>query len=213
MTKYVILSKKNWVEFIATMVADWIKRNIVIDDLEYLKIKLGIEVILINLLKGTVIYGLAFVLNTFYLTLILHTSYLFLRVKSHGLHAKTSLNCSTISIVLFVLLPYFSRHFIFSNHFIIISFMVSFLCLNRYAPADTEKQPLINRQRREKLRKQSLIHCLILFFITLMIKNPDIKKMITLGILSQIIFTLPLTYKILKRSYNNYKKYTETFDE
>ena len=34
MTKYVILSKKNWVEFIATMVADWIKRNIVIDDLE-----------------------------------------------------------------------------------------------------------------------------------------------------------------------------------
>ena len=128
MTKYVILSKKNWVEFIATMVADWIKRNIVIDDLEYLKIKLGIEVILINLLKGTVIYGLAFVLNTFYLTLILHTSYLFLRVKSHGLPAKTSLNCSTISIVLFVLLPYFSRHFIFSNHFIIISFMVSFLC-------------------------------------------------------------------------------------
>lgn len=205
--------RKNLGELIATTIACWIQKRTSIDELEYLKIKLGIEVIIINLVKGIIVYGISFVLNIFYLTLVLHSSYLFIRSKSHGLHATRSLNCTIISVLLFVLLPYTLKGIIFSNSFIFFIFVISFCCLNKYAPADTDKQPLIGRNKREKLRKQSLIRCLILFLITLGIQNSLIKLMITLGVMFQIIFILPVTYKLLKRSYNNYEKYEEEFNE
>lgn len=52
-----IVSKKNLGDLIATNIACWIKKRTSIDELEYLKIKLGIEVILINLMKGIIVYG------------------------------------------------------------------------------------------------------------------------------------------------------------
>ena len=64
-----IVSKKNLGDLIATNIACWIKKRTSIDELEYLKIKLGIEVILINLMKGIIVYGGALVLNIFYLEL------------------------------------------------------------------------------------------------------------------------------------------------
>jgi len=208
-----IVSKKNLGDLIATNIACWIKKRTSIDELEYLKIKLGIEVILINLMKGIIVYGGALVLNIFYLTLIFHSSYLFIRSKSHGLHAETSANCTIISVILFVLLPYISKDMIFSDFFIFIIFVISFCCLICYAPADTGNQPLIGREKRGELRKQSLIRCVILLLITLGVQNSIMKVMITLGVISQIIFILPVTYKLLKRSYNNYEKYEEEFNE
>lgn len=49
--------RKNLGELIATTIACWIQKRTSIDELEYLKIKLGIEVILINLMKGIIVYG------------------------------------------------------------------------------------------------------------------------------------------------------------
>ena len=60
-----IVSKKNLGDLISTTIACWIKKRTSIDELEYLKIKLGIEVILINLMKGIIVYGGALVLNIF----------------------------------------------------------------------------------------------------------------------------------------------------
>ncbi|PTH61880.1 accessory regulator AgrB, partial [Staphylococcus agnetis] len=67
------------------------KQNL--DHIEYLKVRLGIQVFIINLFKGIVTYGLAILLNIFLYTLTVHLAYFILRRFSHGAHAKTSLLC------------------------------------------------------------------------------------------------------------------------
>lgn len=198
---------ESFTEYVANRLALWMNQSLSLSELEFLKMKIGFEVILINITKGIVIYGLAMILNVFFYTLLLHCSYLVIRNKSFGLHARSSLMCTVISILLFVIIPFWVKDVILNPVVILIVFFVSFCCLFRYAPADTEKLPLIGAKKREKLRRESAIRCTLLGLIALGLANSSIGTMITFGVGIQIVFILPITYKILKRSCNNYEQY------
>lgn len=205
--------KVSLIELIADQFALWLKEKLSLEELEFLKIKLGLEVILINLTKGLVVYGLAITLNVFSLTLILHGSYLLIRNKSYGLHANSSAMCTFMSVLLFVFIPLMIKNIILGPVFVSITFLVAFWCLSKYAPADTEKQPLIGAHNREKLRLQALRRCSSLYVIAFLFATNRIGTMITFGVGIQIIFILPITYKLLKRSYCNYEKYEKECHE
>lgn len=203
--------KEGWIEDVANRLAIWMNQSLSLEELDFLKMKLGLEVILINITKGIVIYGLAVILNVFFYTLLLHFSYLMIRSKSFGLHAQSSLMCTLISIGLFVIIPFFVKGIILHEFIIVTSFLCAFCCLLRYAPADTDKLPLIGAKKRENLRRHSVIRCILLGLISLWFSNSSVGTMITFGVVIQIVFILPITYKLLKRSCNNYEQYETKF--
>lgn len=202
-----IMSHASPIEWVADKIALWLSHRLCLEELDFLKVRLGLEVILINLTKGIIVYGLAIILNVFFLTLVLHGSYFWIRNKSCGLHAKSSIVCTFVSVFLFVLIPLLVKGIILGPSIVFIVFLISFWCLSKYAPADTERQPLIGAKNREKLRLQALSRCIILGLLSLIFAMNPLGTMITFGVAIQVVFILPITYKLLKRGYCNYEKY------
>jgi len=205
----VLGTKRSYPEVFAEGVACWIAGRVEVDDISYLKLKLGVEVLFIDLTKGLVVYGLAILLGMFVSALIVHLSYLALRRCSFGLHAKSSFNCTIVSVVMFIALPYVVRNWVLDFRWIFLLFTVSTCCFFLYAPADTEKNPLIGKERRLKLRNRAVFSCLALMGVTFMVPNYEVRVLIILGVVLQVVMILPLTYKMLGRSYQNYEKAAE----
>ncbi|GAB2547675.1 accessory gene regulator B family protein [Gracilibacillus alcaliphilus] len=196
-------------EVIANKIALWVKERNRLEEIDYLKMKLGVGVILTNITKGIIVYGLAILLNIFFETLILHGSYFLLRRSSFGLHAKSSTICTLLSIVLFVVIPYMMKDIVINNYILLPLFLVCIFFVYLFAPADTEKHPLLGKNRRKKLRNQSVITCMVLMLIAVIVPMPMISTLVFTGVAIQVISILPVSYKLLKRSYDNYEQYEE----
>ena len=194
-------------ESLASKIALWINKERDGEHIRYLKMKLGIETLLINTMKSVLVYGLALLFNMLLETLIVHATYYAVRRISFGLHASTSFRCSMISVMLFVGLPYICSYIMIGNDMVLITGLISAVLLYRYAPADTDKFPLLGAKRRKKLRMASVRTAVILTLIALLCPSHTVKTLMMTGMLLQIISILPVTYKILKRSVRNYEKY------
>lgn len=188
---------------IATNITDYRE----LERIQYLKMKLGLETLLINLSKGVIVYGVAVISGIFTLTLITHLTYSILRRSSGGLHAKSSFVCTMVSITMFVVIPYFLQRVAIPFSLLMLFFVFCMICISKYAPADTENHPLIGVERREQLRRRSIKTCFVLMTIAVIIPFHMIRTLIVAGIVMQIVMILPITYKMLKRSCNNYEKY------
>ena len=76
-----------------------------------------------------------------------------------------------------------------------------------YAPADTEKRPIVSKARRQTYKIISIIISISYMIISLSINNNFISNSLLLSLLLELIMINPLTYKIYKQPYNNYKTY------
>ena len=76
-----------------------------------------------------------------------------------------------------------------------------------FAPADTHKRPIINKKMREKLKIKALAVSLIYIGIVFVYKNEFVTNIILLAMIVQSIVINPITYKLFKLPYNNYKEY------
>jgi|GEM_PF-207854 len=195
------------IESFASRTALWMNKERQGDHIDYLKMKLGIETILTNVSKGLIVYGTAIILGLFLQTLILHVAYAVLRRYSYGLHANSSTVCSVISIVLFIGTPILCQYIPFNSLIVIGCGLLFITLLYLYAPADTDKSPIIGAERRRTLRMKSMVACAVITGIAFLYPDPFIKSLLMLGMAIQIVMILPLTYKILKRSVNNYEQY------
>lgn len=177
------------------------------EGIELKKMKLGIEIILINLSKFIIIFFVAARLNLLKETLFMTLVFASIRKSSFGLHANNSIICTIISLIIFVFGPYISYYIKLNNYLVFIIFVLINLILYKYAPADTVNHPLLGKKLRKRLRKQSVIAGLVLMILALIIPNQSVKAMIIISVVSQILSILPITYKILNRGYKNYEKY------
>ncbi|MBK2003255.1 accessory gene regulator ArgB-like protein [Listeria ivanovii subsp. londoniensis] len=177
------------------------------DEEGYLKVKYGLEIIIINVMKFAIVYGLALVTGVLLQTMTVHLSYLWLRRYSFGLHATKTLNCTLMSLAMFVLTPLVFQN-VLSNNWIVLG-AFGFILLNMYffAPADTENLPLIGEEHRKNLKRKAMIGTLILTGIALLVPFAEMKTLIVIGSLFQVISINPITYKLLRRRYRNYEKY------
>lgn len=199
--------RMGFTETIASRGAEWLRARNNGDRIAYLKMKLGIEMLLINLTKTSIIYGISLVCHLFLQTLILHGAYYAVRRYAFGLHASTSLNCTLVSILMFVGTPLLGSYINLSKLAVIGLGLLFAALLYRYAPADTDKFPLIGADRRRKLRNSSVVTSLILTLIAILMPSSTVTNLLMLGVALQIITILPITYKLLKRSVRNYEKY------
>lgn len=171
------------------------------------RVKYGLEIIYITITKISVILILSLLFKTLKETLLTIIFVNFIRTFAFGLHAKKSWHCYVSSILSFIVLPYLFINIDFSIlQKIIISFL-SLLSMILYAPADTYKRPLVNKNHRKKLKINSILVTIIYIFLIFIIKNDFITNLILLSLIIQSILINPFVYKLFDLPYDNYKSY------
>ena len=171
------------------------------------EIKYGIEAVYLLITKFIVIYTISIILGLWKETLLLLMFFNFLRATAFGLHASKSINCWISSIISFLLLPFICKNYVLPNWFFIIISSVCIVLFTLYAPADTIKRPLINAKKTKIYKIITIITSLIYTALIFLINNNIIKNIIIFSMILQVVLILPITYKIFKLPYNNYKNY------
>lgn len=178
------------------------------DNTKISEIKYGIESLYLTITKTIIIFIISFILNITKELMLLFVFYSLIRLTGFGIHAKKSWHCWVTSLITFVLIPLLIKYVTLNKEFIIISYTIFTLLLLEYAPADTEKRPLINKKRRI-IHKVLTILLVISYLIYSLIQKDNITIINTLyfSILLETLLVLPCTYKLFGVKYNNYKNY------
>lgn len=176
--------------------------NVQLDEIKY-----GLEAIYLLISKFVVVFIVSIILGLWKETLILLLLFNFLRATAFGIHASKSIYCWISSIISFIFIPYICKNYVFPNLFLIIVAVCCIILFALYAPADTIKRPLINAKKRKIYKIITLITSLIYFTAIFIIKNTIVKNLIIFAMILQVILILPITYKLFKLPYNNYKNY------
>lgn len=176
------------------------------DDLELAKLRYGLEGLYLTITKMIVLVILAIILNIFKEFLIVLLLFNIIRYTGFGFHAEKSYQCLLISTFNFIVIPFVLLHILLSNYIILT---ISFICLIHYlvfAPSDTKKRPLKNKRKR-LIRKVLTVIIGIVYTIFIFVLKSNYWTSLLLSVLIiQMIIVSPLTYKLFKQPYNNYKQ-------
>ena len=182
-------------------------KNINEEELEV--INYGLESIYLTLVKIVIIIFLSLLLGIFKEVILMIVSYNIIRFFAFGWHAPNSTSCLITSIILFIGGAYVSVYLDISIYIKIIISFISILLISIYAPADTEKRPLINRKKRMKYKYISIVVSIFMSFFLIKFHDSYLSNFLLIGLIEAVIMILPITYKLYKLPYNNYKTYNE----
>ncbi|MEB8128011.1 accessory gene regulator AgrB [Staphylococcus succinus] len=163
-----------------------------LEHIEYLKMRLGMQVVVSNFFKALVTYGVSILCHLFLYTLTVHLSYFFIRLYAHGAHAKSSLLCHMQNLLFFVLLPWLLGYMNVSSLFMYSLAIIGFVVLVIYAPAETKKQPIPIRLKKRK-KEKTIVVTLLLLIISVFFKD-SYQQLILLGIVLIAGTQLPIFF-------------------
>lgn len=176
-------------------------------ELELKKIKLGIEILLINISKFIIIMTVAYNLNLASYTILGILLLGLMRLNCFGLHAKNSIVCTLVSGVSLIFISYISKYCYLKLGQIALMGLINLIIIAKYAPADTEAHPLVGEELRKKLKIKAIITIIVIYCIGLIINKDEIIRIIVLMASLQCVLIHPVTYKIFRRGWRNYEKY------
>lgn len=171
------------------------------------KIKYGLEGLYLTITKLIFIIIVSIILDIWKETLLLILIFNGIRLTAFGVHAKKSIDCLISSTLFFILFPILCIKLTIPLIVKVILFIPLTVLIGIFAPADTEKRPLINKKKRKIYKILSIIISIIYMTIAIVIKDNTLSNCFIFAIVIQIIIMLPITYKIFGVSYNNYKTY------
>ncbi len=184
-----------------------IKRKNNFDETKLAEIKYGLSTLYINITKTIVIITLSIILNLIKELLLILLFYGLLRLFGFGLHAKKTWQCWIGSLLTFLLLPYLVKLLIINFYVRLIISILSIVLIIIYAPADTEKRPLIRKKRRILYKILCTLIAIGLTIYSILTKNVLIQNSIFFSLILECFMINPLSYKIFKLKYANYKNY------
>lgn len=173
-----------------------------IDEIMY-----GIESLYLMITKSIIIFLIAYFLGILKEIILLFISFNILRKFAFGVHASNSITCLITSSTLFIIFSFASKYITLKNSYLLIYYIVLFLLILIYSPSDTVKRPIINNKKRKKFKILSCLIVIIYLFISMLFNNKLIINSLVFGSLIECILILPITYKLYKVPYNNYKNY------
>lgn len=171
------------------------------------KIKYGLEGLYLTITKLIFIIIVSIILGIWKETLLLIIIFNGIRLTAFGVHAKRSIDCLISSTLFFILFPIICIKLSIPLIVKVILFIPLTVLIGIFAPADTEKRPLINKKKRKIYKMLSIIISIIYMTIAIVIKDNTLSNCFIFAIVIQIIIMLPITYKLFGVSYNNYKTY------
>ncbi len=71
---------------------------------------------------------------------------------------------------------------------------------------------MVGKGRRTKFRREAVIITAILMLASVLIPNAAARVFLTYGALMETVTILPITYKVMGRTYNNYEKYENIYE-
>lgn len=157
--------------------------------------------------KTSVVILLSLILKTFSITLGILLTYGLLRGVAFGIHAKKNIYCWIITLTVYSIIPLIIKYIDLPILFIYISYIISFIAILLWAPADTPARPLLNNKKRIVNKFFSIIISLVLISISFIINQTNFYEIVSLTLLIETICICPLTYYLFKVPYNNYKNY------
>lgn len=184
-----------------------IKKNKNYTDDEIEIIAYGLEGIYLTITKAIVIFGLALLLGIFKEVIYLLISYNIIRSQAFGIHASKSIYCLISSLTTFIGGAYLCIYLVIPFWLMIIISLLCIVFLFLYAPADTEKRPIVNKKKRIRFKVISVSLGIIYTILIIIFKGKFLSNYLLVGMFISVIMILPVTYKIFKMPYNNYKNY------
>lgn len=186
---------------------DIIKKNKKYTDEEIEIIAYGLEGLYLTFTKIVIIFGIAIFLGIFKEVVYLLISYNVIRSQAFGIHASKSIYCLISSLIMFVGGTYLCIYLVLP---LWVKVSVSILCcilLLIYAPADTQKRPIVNIKKRKRFKFLSTLLGVVYVILIVIFNKNIISNYLLIGMVEATIMILPATYKIFKMPYDNYKSY------
>lgn len=138
--------------------------------------------------------------------------YALLRTFGFGIHANSSIKCWISTLTIYILGSILVKEIIITKTLAMIIWSLAFISFILWAPADTPKRPIIRKEQRGKLKlKVCIIAITYLLLIALVNSNIAINA-ISFALTIQMICVNPITYKITKTQFNNYKYYKKSLN-
>ena len=183
------------------------KNNSSISDEELEVITYGLEGIYLTFTKFVVLILVSLILGILKEVILLSIFYNIIIFVAFGLHASKSIHCLIMSLIMFVGGTYFCLY-VPLNAFVKTCLAgVCVIILFKYAPADTEKRPIISKKRRMMFKILSTLFGLIYTLIIIWFSNSYLSMFLLVGMIEATVMIHPLSYKMLSLPYNNYKNY------
>lgn len=194
-------------DFMTNRIIHSFEKSLKFDELEREKLYLGILALLNNTIKTLFICSASLFLGCLKETLFMILILFSLRITAAGLHAKNNFMCTFTSLLAYICCSSLSIHLPINKETSFIICIVLTILLYKYSPADTANKPILGLETRKKLKNQTLITAIIFLILNLIFLNTTLINSTMYAMLCQVISILPVTYKLLKRSYNNYERY------
>lgn len=184
---------------------NFIKNNTSTSDEDLEKIHYGILVILLTIFKSIILFTAAYFFGILQYTFIAYLVFAILRTFASGVHANSTLQCIIINYIFLFGNVYLSS--ILQKNVIVLSilFLISFMLVLLYAPADTEERPLISIKLRRTLKAKSIIVVIIFYILALYIDGSVYANLITFSTLEEALVITPIAYRLFGKKYANYK--------
>lgn len=184
---------------------DFLKSQQSFDVADEQKLLYGLEGIYLTITKLIIIMAIALILGILKEVLMVMILFNVIRYFGFGFHAEKSSECLFLSIINFVLIPFF---FINVDISLSTNLIISGVCIFNFilfAPADTIKRPLKDKKKRLIRKILTVITGLLYTGIMLFFNNQYLSSLILSSLLIMTIVISPITYRIFRQPYNNYK--------
>lgn len=173
------------------------------DDRKLKRIKYGFEGLYITLSKLLVTILIGIIFNSFKETILLLLLFGPLKNFGFGIHASKGWQCWITTIPVFCGIPILAKYYSCNNSMIFIG-IISAIIIMIYAPADTKKRPLKKESQRQFYKIMEIIICSLYIYIILNYNNL-FSFLIIHSLIIEAILINPITYRIFKQPYSNYK--------
>ena len=197
-------------KFILDKCMNIIKENKKYDKTKLAEIKYGLEGLYLTITKLIVITTIAILLKITKEYIIFLLIYTIMRTPSFGIHAKKSWICLISSTISFIGIPLIAINIKLNTITKIIIGLISIIGILIFSPADTHKRPIVNKKRRMIYKTLSTIIATTYIILSIIIKDNFISNAFFYATILQNILISPITYKLFKMPYNNYKTYLKT---
>lgn len=131
------------------------------------KLKFGIKVIINDLWKVMLLYGISIILGCFALTVIVHLTFYFLRQVCFGYHFNNPVVCLIMSVITLPIGVKLLTLIQLQQSFIFGLYVTLVLIILMLAPVATLKNPLLGLKHKKFLKKKVFIRLGILSVIFL----------------------------------------------
>lgn len=176
----------------------------------------GLQLIIGEIPKLFIMFGLSFLLGIGWYMVFLYIALLPYRSVSGGFHLHTHLGCIIGSAVFYYGNIYLSKFLVLDDlqKYILIALSLIFgiFMVSIYAPADTENLPIISKKERKTKKILSYVTLTLTLIAAIFVQDSTISNILIIGTILQTVSITRIAYKITgnKYGYEEYAKAQES---